>query len=166
MAGHFLFQILSGKLDSMTYQEALPTLVEDAYRELWKNAERLGDKLDYKAAETTRTPLAMLVECATMPPFLAQVIRDRRLPENMSDSPNVEGLDSVATCKAHFESVKQPLYDAIAAFPGDKLLETIDTPWGTFTWRDFMAYAYWNPMYHVGQMAYIQMIHGDVAMDF
>jgi hypothetical protein len=75
-------------------------------------------------------------------------------------------LETVAACKAHYESVKGGLFEAIRGFPGDKLLDTIETPWGTFTWRDFMSYAYWNPMYHVGQLAYIQMIHGDTAMDF
>jgi hypothetical protein len=152
----------------MTYQEALPALIEEAYGDLFKNAERLGpDKLHYKAADSNRTPLEMLIECATVPPFLAQVIRDRAMPANIGEEPHDNsGFDSVESCKAMFESVKEDLFAAIRNFPGDKLLETIETPWGTFTWRDFMAYAYWNPMYHCGQLAYIQMIHGDTAMDF
>lgn len=149
----------------MTYQEALPALIEDAYIELFKNAERIGDKLGYKAAESNRTPMEMLVECSTSPQFLAQVIRDRVMPGDMGE-PSFPGLTSIEACRAHFDSVKGEMFDAIRNFPGDQLLNTIETPWGTFTWRDFMAYAYWNPMYHVGQLAYIQMIHGDTAMDF
>lgn len=149
----------------MQYQEALSALIEDAYTELFKNAERLKDHLNYKAAETNRTPIDMLRECSTMPPFLAGVIKDRALPADMTPHAT-EGLDSVEACKAHYESVKEQMLEAVRNFPSDKLMETIETPWGIFTWRDFMAYAYWNPMYHVGQMAYIQMIHGDTAMDF
>jgi hypothetical protein len=151
----------------MTYQEALVPLIEAAYDDLFKNAERLGDKLQYKASETTRTPMEMVIECATVPPFLAQVVQDRAMPAEVPSEPHdSSGLETVAACKAHYESVKGGLFEAIRGFPGDKLLDTIETPWGTFTWRDFMSYAYWNPMYHVGQLAYIQMIHGDTAMDF
>lgn len=148
----------------MTYQEALIPLIEDAYADLFRNAEKLGDKLGYKAGEKNRTPLEMLVECATVPQFLGPVIRNRALPENMDEPGEFPGLDSVAACRAHFDSVKAELYDAIRDFPDDKLLEKIETPWGIFPWRDFMAYAYWNPMYHVGQLAYIQMTHGDTSM--
>ncbi len=150
----------------MTYVNALPDLIESAYEDLFKNADRLGDKLGYKASESTRTPLEMLVECSTVPPFLAKVLRDQAMPSDMEEPHDNSGFETVEACKAHFESVKGELYDAIRNFPEDKLTETIATPWGVFTWRDFMSYAYWNPMYHVGQLAYIQMIHGDTAMDF
>lgn len=150
----------------MTYLEALPALIEDAYRELFKNAARIEGKLDFKAAETNRTPIEMLVECATVPQFLAPTIRNRALPAEMGEPHATNGLETIEACKKHFDSVKGELFEAIRSFPESKLEETIDTPWGTFTWRDFMAYAYWNPMYHVGQLAYIQMMHGDTAMDF
>ncbi len=151
----------------MTYQEALVPLIEDAYGDLFKSAERLGDKISYKAAETNRTPLEVLIECATVPGFLAPTIRNRALAPMDAEKPHEEsGLDSVEACRTHFNSVKEDLYDAIRSFPAEELLNTIETPWGTFTWRDFIAYAYWNPMYHFGQIAYVQMIHGDTEMGF
>lgn len=149
----------------MRYQDTLVRLIEDAYIELFKNGERLGDKLNYKASETTRTPLEMMVECVTNPPFLGKTIADRAMAP-FDESATYPDLTSVEACKAHYESVKGTMLEAIRSFPDDKLMEEIATPWGTFKWYDFMAYAYWNPMYHVGQMAYIQMIHGDTAMDF
>lgn len=150
----------------MTYQDALVALIDDAYGELFKNAERLGDKLDYKAAPTCRTPLDMLTECATSPMFLAPTLKNRALAPMDEDSMNMPSFGSIAEAKAAWESGKEALYDSIRTFPSDQLEVKIETPWGTFPWRDFMAYAYWNPMYHVGQLAYIQMIHGDTDMAF
>ncbi len=150
----------------MTYQEALVPLIESAYEDLFKNAERLKDKLDYKAAESNRTPMEMVVECATVPPFLAKTIRDMAVAPMDGDEPHASGGMTLEQARAAYESSKADLFDAIRNFPAEKLEEKIETPWGTFAWRDFISYAYWNPMYHVGQLAYIQMIHGDTAMDF
>lgn len=150
----------------MTYQEALPDLIDEAYNELFKNAERIKDKLDYKAAESNRTPMEMLVECATVPPSLAKTIRARAMPNDAGEMHATDGLDSIEACRSYYESVKGELFEAIRSFPEEMLTQDIATPWGTFKWRDFMAYAYWNPMYHTGQLAYIQMIHGDTSMDF
>lgn len=150
----------------MTYQEALVPLIEEAYSDLFKNAEKLDGKLDFKPTSDNRTPMEMVIECATLPPFLAQTIRNRALPPNTPDEPHAsDGFKSIAECRDHFNSVKGELFEAIRSFPSENLLETIETPWGTFTWRDFISYAYWNPMYHVGQLAYIQMMHGDKSMD-
>ncbi|QYK56562.1 MAG: hypothetical protein KF733_03560 [Fimbriimonadaceae bacterium] len=146
----------------MTYQDALARLIENAYDELFTNAEKLKDNLDYKAAESNRTPRQMLVECATVPPFLAETLKNRALAS--MDGEEGSASMSIEEAKAHYESVKGALLDAVRNFPADKLEEKIETPWGTFAWYEFMSYAYWNPMYHVGQMAYIQMIHGDTSM--
>ncbi len=146
----------------MLYTNALVELIEEAYKELWENAEKVKDKLDFKPSETNRTPLEMLVECATVPAFLTPTIRTQSLPPMDGEHPEFD-LKSIAECKAHFESVKGGLYEAIKDFPQDKLTETIETPWGTFTWKSFLAYAYWNPMYHVGQLSYIQLMHGDTS---
>lgn len=148
----------------MTYQEALVPLIEDAYAQLFSNAEKLSDKLDFKASKDNRTPLEMLVECVTMPDFLAPVIRNRALPENTDDYEEPKGLDSVDACKRHYEKAKNGLLEAIRNFPAEHLHDEFDTPWGHFSWLSFIAYAYWNPMYHVGQLAYIQMMHGDTKM--
>lgn len=146
----------------MLYTDALVDLIEDAYQELWENAHKLEGKLDFKVADSNRTPMEMLVECATVPGFLAPTIRNQALPPMEGEQPSFD-LKSIAECQAHYDSVKADLFDAIKNFPQDKLKDKIETPWGTFTWQQFMAYAYWNPMYHVGQLGYIQMIHGDLS---
>ena len=152
----------------MRYLDALPPMIEDAYAELFKNAEALGDKLNYKASDTTRTPLELVQECATMPGMLAQTIRDRKMSDAtsgaMEDAPQPEPPATLDACRAAYEAGKGELFDAIRAFPDDQLEVPFETPWGTFAWRDFIAYSYWNPYYHTGQLAYVQTIHGDTEM--
>jgi hypothetical protein len=150
----------------MQYLDALIPLIETAYSDLFKNAAELSDKLDYKASETTRTPLQVVAECVTAPLFLAQTIKGQTLAPMNDETWEKPGLETLAKCEAEWNSVKDELFEAIRTFPSDKLLENIETPWGTFPWRDFIAYCYWNPMWHAGQLAYIQSIHGDVEMHF
>ena len=70
--------------------------------ELFKNAEALGDRLDYKASETTRTPLELVQECATMPAMLAGTIRTRRFPEGMDEGPTDAPPADLAACRAAY----------------------------------------------------------------
>jgi hypothetical protein len=150
----------------MKYVHALPPMIEEAYQDLFKNAEQLGDRLDYKASPTCRTPLELVRECATSPTFLAATIRDRKLAAMDESTWENNSLTSLEACRDAWEAAKGDLFGAIEGFPDDLLLSEIETPWGTFKWRDFIAYAYWNPMWHAGQLAYIQTIHGDTDMHF
>lgn len=150
----------------MTYLSALIPLIEEAYADLFRNADQLADKLDYKAAETCRTPMEIVCECATSPRFLAETIANRSLAPMDESTWERADIDTLAKAKSEFETAKAALFIAIEGFPSELLLNSIETPWGTFTWRDFIAYAYWNPMWHAGQLAYIQTIHGDTEMHF
>ncbi|RYG29153.1 hypothetical protein EON81_27220 [bacterium] len=153
----------------MTYQQALVPLIQDAYKTLFTNADSLAGHLDYKAAETTRTPIELVVECVTAPTMLAKILRAGRMVEDVPDdleTSTVEGLTDVASCRAYWETKKDEVFGAIADFPEERLEEPIETPWGTFPWRDLIAYLYWNPMWHAGQLSYIQTIHGDTAVRF
>ncbi|CAN5601515.1 hypothetical protein BH11ARM2_BH11ARM2_38310 [soil metagenome] len=53
---------------------------------------------------------------------------------------------------------------AVLEFPSELLNEKIETPWGIFTWTQFLSYLYWKPMWHSGQLAYIGLMHGDKRM--
>lgn len=150
----------------MRYTDALIPLIEEAYADLFKNAELLGDMLGFKASEATRTPFEMVVECVMISAFLADTFKNMAVAPMDESGWEQHGFASLDDCKAAWEQAKPALFDAIKNFPQDKLEESIVTPWGTFTCVQFMAYCYWNPMWHAGQMAYIQMIHGDAEMHF
>ena len=131
----------------MTYQQAIVPLIEDAYDNLFANAEPLSDKLDYKPSEAARTPLQLLQECVTAPAMLARTIRAGKMPEDTDLSEEgaakaYEGLTDVASCRERWESTKEDTFAAIREFPEGKLQEKIETPWGTFPWFDFTAAAF------------------------
>ena len=153
----------------MTYQQAIIPLIEDAYKNLFANAEPLADKLDYKPSDAARTPLQLLQECTTAPAMLAQTIRAGEMPKDMDMSEEAtaetyKGLTDISACRERWESTKEDTFAAIREFPQARLQEKIETPWGTFPWFDFISYLYWNPMWHAGQLSYIQTIHGDSEM--
>jgi phage antirepressor YoqD-like protein len=149
----------------MTFQEALVTQIDDAYSDVWKYAEMIEEHLDYKPSEATRTPLQLLQEVATMVDGFAGIITTQKFPETFEENSELyASLTSIAACREYYESKVGAVKEAVLAFPSDKLTETIDTPWGTFTWVQFMSYLYWNPMWHAGQLAYIGLIHGDSRM--
>lgn len=147
----------------MTVTEALPLQIDDAYERLFTSAERLADKLDYRAGPQNRSVLELLRECVTMPGFLAPMLIDRKLPP-MDGSPDQSHLTDVAACRAEWTGNREALFAAIRAFPHDALGETVDTPWGTFTWLQMLDYAQWNVNYHAGQLAYVELTHGITEM--
>ena len=153
----------------MTYQQAIIPLIEDAYKTLFSNAEALSDKLDYKPSEAARTPLELVVECVQSPKMLAGILRAGKMPEDANaeyeaSMEEAKSLTSIEACRAEYEAHRGEIFDAIRGFPEDRLAEDVETPWGTFPWRDFIGYMYWNPMWHAGQLSYIQTIHGDSEM--
>jgi len=149
----------------MTFQEALVTQIDDAYEDVWKYAGFIEDHLDYKPSDATRTPLQILQEVSTSPVALIGIIRNFKMPETFDEDPSLyASLTSVAACKEFYDQHADDLKAAVLEFPSEKLTDTIETPWGTFTWVQFLSYLYWNPMWHAGQLAYIGMIHGDSRM--
>lgn len=148
----------------MDFTSTIVPLISNAYVELFKQATVLEHMLDYQVCETCRSPKEMLIECVALPTFAAKTITSLALPTIDESTWEYEEFVSLKECHSNWERVKPDLFLAIKSFPQEKLLEEIQSPWGTFPWRDFIAYCYWNPMWHAGQMAYIQMIHGDEKM--
>ena len=60
----------------------------------------------------------------------------------------------------HRKAAKE-LAAAVAAFPAEKLSDELELPWGTMSFLQCIGYAYWNMMYHYGQIGYIQTMYGD-----
>ena len=55
------------------------------------------------------------------------------------------------------------LIDAIESVDNDELAEVIETPFGMYSLADCCLIAYWNSVYHEGQINYIQTLYGDQA---
>jgi hypothetical protein len=51
--------------------------------------------------------------------------------------------------------------DAIQSVSEDQTAEEIQTPWGGYSLARCCLHAYWNMVYHEGQINYIQTLYGD-----
>jgi hypothetical protein len=148
----------------MDFSSTFVPLISNAYEELFKQAAAIEHRLEYRASRTCRSPKELLLECVSLPTYATLALNSRELPPLDQFNWAYKGFDSIESSQADWKAVKPDLFKAIEGFPSEKLVEEVKTPWGTFPWRDFIAFCYWNPMWHAGQMAYIQMIHGDEKM--
>ena len=71
-------------------------------------------------------------------------------------------LDAAESC---LREGNDALLKMIREMPDSKLAEKIDLPWGaTWSLAEVANMHYWNLVYHVGQINYIQTLLGDFDM--
>ncbi len=145
----------------MTIQEGLAALASEAIDTLFRTAKPMPeDKLSWKPAETSRSAIELVKECSTILIPIAGLLNTGEMGE-MNEG---KGLKSLAEYEEIACSGIKELVTAIRAFPEERMQETLDLPWGKMSYMDIMAYSYWNTMYHVGQISYIQTMYGNKDM--
>lgn len=116
-----------------------------------------------------RDALDQALECAYINEWAVQAYRTGAMPAIDWDDYKVqtnarrskaEGIRWLATST-------DALATALAAFPADKLGDTVADPIHSgkpTTWADFaIDLLYWNTVYHEGQVNYIQVLYGDMS---
>ena len=122
------------------------------------------DKRAWSSADSARTALDQMAECALLCGNTADLIESRQWPETFSFE---EYARDKAALAQNWDSVK-PLLDknvakaaaVIRAFPDEDLEISVDMPWGPMTLAQIMTYPHWNMSYHLGQINYIASILG------
>jgi hypothetical protein len=77
------------------------------------------------------------------------------------------GWTTIEDCEAALKPRLEKLFDAIRKCSDERLEETQWLPYDggrDFTIAEIMDYPRWNANYHLGQIAYIQMLYGDKEM--
>jgi hypothetical protein len=137
---------------------------------LFRNARAVPeDRLQWSPLDEGRTIFSMLGECATIPPFATTVLTTGKVPEfteeAMAKSRALrETLITIDDCEKLCLENTAVLYEAIRAFPTERLDEKIDLPFReglTVTMAQIANMHNWNTTYHIGQIAYIQTLYGD-----
>jgi hypothetical protein len=146
----------------MTYAEILKKMMQDAVDSTIRNVKGTKvDKLDWHPAETSRSARELLDELIMTTRYTKNLVLAMKDP-GMSEDPIVwKDLDDWAT---QYQQAVDELYVAVAALPEEKLTMKIELPWASQEMRQSIEYAYWNCMYHWGQIAYIQTMYGDKDM--
>jgi hypothetical protein len=154
----------------MTVQDHIVTITEHSVESLFRNARAVpADKLDWKPLDEGRSVLGMLSECATVPRFAIDILTTGVAPEfseeRMAKNRALrETLTTVDACEQLCLQNTNELIQAIRAFPTERLGDTIHLPFGngmTVTMAQIANMHYWNNVYHIGQIAYIQTLYGD-----
>lgn len=145
----------------MNTPETLISLFKDGLPMLTKAVEAVPeDKLDWKPADGTRTIRQVFTEAVMMPAYIALALNDHQVPlyDDMKkeyDNLSVEQLLERSTENA------QLYYEALKNFPESDYSNTLEAPWGVWTYFQTMSYPYWNLMWHTGQINYAQTMYGD-----
>jgi uncharacterized damage-inducible protein DinB len=122
------------------------------------------DKRAWSPAETARTALDMVVECALLNGYSASLIKSR---EWSNETFGLYGAEKAALMAKGWDAVAEALQSntasAVAAIreaPDADLAEPIVMPWQTQSLAEVLAYCYWNMSYHEGQINYLASILG------
>jgi hypothetical protein len=158
----------------MTFQEQAAQLTRDAGASLFASAHAMPeDKLNWSPMGDARTALHMLQECAyylpTLAPWLSpgEGMSERFMAvagPAMEESKSWDTLDKV---EAAYNGYVEDTLATIRAVPDDDLNREVGVPWAqgeTLPAWKVMLTLYWNLVYHLGQINYIQTLYGDKDM--
>ena len=145
----------------MNTAETFNTLFREAIPGLIKAIKAVPeDKLDWKPAEGSRPIRKIFTEAVMMPEYVAKAVTERCVPEYEPLAAEYEKL-SISELFQRLPKNAESLNTAIAAFPESDYEQTLEAPWGTWTYFQTISYPYWNLMWHTGQINYIQSLYGD-----
>lgn len=159
----------------MTIQQQASRMTREALASLFSAARHVPeDRRDWVPMGEARTVQGLLYECALTTPFyiaaaqgkmaeFASLVPDEATQElwrtRSEAASTLEGAESVARetyaelCQA-LESVPDRRLGGVQPHPMD--------PSRQATAADLLFLAYWNLVYHTGQVNYLQMMLGDV----
>jgi uncharacterized damage-inducible protein DinB len=151
-------------------QTMIAEAVRNASQALAANLKAMPpDKQVWQPLDVGRSALSMVQECAVMNRFLANVLRDRKVPavDHAQQSAAFAALDTPEKAIAELEAATAELAQAIEAFPEAHLQDTIELPMHNgmvVPFQRAMFMPFWHMTYHEGQIAYIQTLYGDKEM--
>ena len=157
----------------MTAKELIAIQIERAVTDLFRSAKAMPeDRLNAKSAESCRSPLELLQECAQSLKWAPMLLK--------SDGP--PNFDPEAFEKARQERAQWTTIDACEEAARKILAETLDyienypesdldrmialpfMPDLKLSVAEILASPYWNLTYHLGQINFIQTTYGDMEM--
>ncbi|MCS6923330.1 MAG: DinB family protein [Fimbriimonadales bacterium] len=154
----------------MPFQQMVSKLTLNAVDELLRYAKAIpADKLTWRPAAHARSALEILQECAVLPAAVAAWLHERpQSPPSMEQYAPIwaqaQTLTTLDACEVALRENTQKLLQAVESLSEADLNQTAVAPWGrTYTLAEGCFIHYWNLTYHLGQIAYIQLLYGDTA---
>jgi hypothetical protein len=147
----------------MNTPETFVKLFEEGIPMLTKTMQAVPeDKLDWKPSEGegSRTIRQLFTEIVMMTGYMAKALDERSVPPYEAMSTEYKAM-TIADLMRQLPLNAEDLYTALRAFPESEYENTLEAPWGVWTYFQSMSYPYWNLMWHTGQINYIQTLYGD-----
>jgi uncharacterized damage-inducible protein DinB len=146
----------------MNYYDVLSKELAVGTEDLWRNVGAMpADKLTWKPAETSRTAQELIEEIVSATVYNTAVLTTKTSADDAWVSVAGKSLKELEQLQ---RAGVAEFLAAVKEFPESEYTEQITLPWGAMTYFDVMSYNYWNLMYHIGQIAYIQTLYGDKEM--
>ncbi|MER3403162.1 MAG: hypothetical protein C4336_05105 [Armatimonadota bacterium] len=147
------------------FQDFAIDATRNAVDELLRYAQAVpAERLSWRPSEQARSVLEILQECAVMPLGIVEHLRDRpQAPRDISGYfAQMAQLDAYEKCAQALKANTETLIEAMRAVPESDLNQQVMMPWGlSYSLAQLMFLHYWNLTYHLGQVAYIQLLYGD-----
>ena len=147
----------------MNSPQALAQMIRSAAEALGKAALELGDKMTWRPLDKGRSALDQVMECAGFAHIGTHIFTHGVVPP-MDQSVFEQFQAEYGTPEkalALLQSATNEFARAIEALPADKHQEKVTLPFGggmEKTLAEFALMAYWNTVYHEGQVNYIQTL--------
>ncbi len=144
----------------VTRQDFLANSTEQGAKNLFDALLALPEaKREWRPADTARTALDMVAECALNNGYTADMIQNRAWGAPAYDAcmaiQSETAADDISDLQKLLEANTKRVAVAIRATPDDAMDVEIDTPFGIMTVAQSIAYPYWNMSYHEGQINFI-----------
>ncbi len=148
----------------MTVQQLAASRTQRAANDLIAAAEAMpAEKLTWVPMDEARTVLDQLTECVLANMKWTKILKTRRyanMPREVVEAV-VPECATLAGVTARLRQSAADLAEAIHTVGDAETADEIDTEWGPYSLADCCLHAYWNMVYHEGQINYIQTLYGD-----
>jgi hypothetical protein len=157
----------------MRYQDYMVDTTKKAAEQVFRYAKAVpADKVDWKPLDAGRSVLELARELAKCPEWAYELVGGTKAPdwseEHMAAEQAVmNSWTTVEQCEAECNQRLEKLFELYRTLPDERLDQTQWLPFEggrDFTVTEMMDYPRWNFNYHLGQIAYIQILFGDKEM--
>jgi hypothetical protein len=157
----------------MSYQSQTIRMTKNATINIFRSARAMPkDKLTWAVLDEGRSVLDLLQECAQSPSWFDGILRNRGMEkfDEVDMKAALEQRNSWKTlddCEEACLQFSENLYKTIENFPDNSLEEEIQLPFSenfVASFADICMFQYWNLVYHLGQINFIQTLYGDKDM--
>lgn len=156
----------------MTAKELIAICLRSAVDNLFRSAQGMPeDKLNWRVGDQTRTPLELLQECA----------QSLKWPESLLSKPEItfdpeqyeqslkerRAWNTIDLCENAARRNLEATLAYVRDYPDNDLDRKITLPFAqgiVVTVGEILLSPYWNCVYHLGQINFVQTMYGDTDM--